>query len=83
MCTVRNYFASTPLIIFLCAGEAEASAMLDACSRLHESPCKWVACDAVLNSVENLVTHLHNVHAQEDKEMPVSITTQVWNECAH
>ncbi|KAJ7228168.1 hypothetical protein GGX14DRAFT_412152 [Mycena pura] len=57
--------------------EAEAAAMLDACSRLHESPCKWVACDAVLNSVENLVTHLLNVHAQEDKELP----TCLWNVC--
>lgn len=46
--------------------------MLEACSRLREMPCKWLACGSVLNSFENLVTHLYEVHAQEDEELAVS-----------
>jgi hypothetical protein len=38
--------------------------MLEACTRMREVPCRWFACTSVLNSLENVVTHLHEVHAQ-------------------
>ncbi|KAJ7098693.1 hypothetical protein B0H15DRAFT_797373 [Mycena belliarum] len=57
--------------------DAEAAAMREACTRLQEMPCKWFACGSLLNSLENLVTHLHEVHAQEDDELP----TCMWDIC--
>ncbi|KAJ7129198.1 hypothetical protein C8R44DRAFT_776141 [Mycena epipterygia] len=57
--------------------EGEAAAMLEACSRLREMPCEWLACGSVLNSFENLVTHLYEVHAQEDEEL----ATCMWDLC--
>ncbi|KAJ6560330.1 hypothetical protein B0H19DRAFT_1147284 [Mycena capillaripes] len=50
--------------------------MLETCSRLRETPCKWFDCGSVLNSLENLVAHLHGVHAQED-----DLATCMWDIC--
>ncbi|KAF7335359.1 hypothetical protein MSAN_02346700 [Mycena sanguinolenta] len=49
--------------------EEEVAAMLEACTRLREVQCEWFSCGAILNSVENLVAHLHEVHAQ-DQDLP-------------
>ncbi|KAJ7167696.1 hypothetical protein C8R46DRAFT_1093854 [Mycena filopes] len=56
--------------------EDEEAAMLETCSRLREVPCKWFACGLVLNSLESLVAHLHEIHAQEDETM-----TCMWDIC--
>ncbi|KAJ7682230.1 hypothetical protein DFH06DRAFT_1160564 [Mycena polygramma] len=47
--------------------EREEAVMLETCTRLREMPCKWFSCGVVLNSLENLVAHLHEVHAHEDE----------------
>ncbi|KAJ6561458.1 hypothetical protein DFH09DRAFT_494055 [Mycena vulgaris] len=52
--------------------------MLEACSRMHEMACMWFACGCVLNSLENLITHLHEVHAQEDDD---ELCTCMWDIC--
>ncbi|KAJ6515354.1 hypothetical protein C8R45DRAFT_956237 [Mycena sanguinolenta] len=57
--------------------DEEAAAMLEACTRLREVQCRWFACGSFLNSVENLVTHLHEIHAQEDQDL----TTCMWDIC--
>ncbi|KAJ7739895.1 hypothetical protein B0H16DRAFT_1568210, partial [Mycena metata] len=56
--------------------EGEAAAMLETCARLREVSCKWFACGAVMNSVESLVAHLHEIHAQEDDAV-----TCMWEIC--
>ncbi|KAJ7707848.1 hypothetical protein B0H14DRAFT_3643484 [Mycena olivaceomarginata] len=57
--------------------EEEQVAMLEACTWMREVPCRWFACTSVLNSLENVVTHLHEVHAQEDMDL----TTCMWDVC--
>ncbi|KAJ7639388.1 hypothetical protein FB45DRAFT_425832 [Roridomyces roridus] len=57
--------------------EEEAAAMLEAFSRIQEVACMWDACEGVLNSFENLITHLHKVHAQETNEH----FTCMWDLC--
>ncbi|KAJ6486460.1 hypothetical protein C8R47DRAFT_1128526 [Mycena vitilis] len=47
--------------------EREQAVMLETCTRLRETPCKWFSCGVVLNSLESLVAHLHEVHAHEDE----------------
>ncbi|KAJ7044854.1 hypothetical protein C8F04DRAFT_1069802 [Mycena alexandri] len=56
--------------------EGEEAAMLETCARLREVSCKWFACGAVLNSVESLVAHLQEIHAQEDDTV-----TCMWDIC--
>ncbi|KAJ7462136.1 hypothetical protein FB451DRAFT_479721 [Mycena latifolia] len=58
--------------------EAEVAAMMEACSRLREMPCRWFACTSVLNSLETLIEHLHEVHAQEDDD---ESSTCMWEIC--
>ncbi|KAJ7802735.1 hypothetical protein B0H14DRAFT_3779799 [Mycena olivaceomarginata] len=57
--------------------EEEQVAMPEACTRMREVPCQWFACTSVLNSLESVVTHLHEVHAQEDMDL----TTCMWDVC--
>ncbi|KAJ7432293.1 hypothetical protein B0H11DRAFT_2126972 [Mycena galericulata] len=57
--------------------QAEATAMLEAFTRIGEVPCKWFECKDVLNSFESLITHLHEVHAQENEEL----STCFWELC--
>lgn len=52
--------------------------MAQTCSRLRQTPCKWFACGSVLNSLEALVAHLHEIHAQED-ELAVSVPHHYWS----
>ncbi|KAJ7771083.1 hypothetical protein DFH07DRAFT_804838 [Mycena maculata] len=51
--------------------------MLEAVTRIGEAPCNWFECREVLNSVESLVVHLSEVHAQGDPDM----LTCMWNLC--
>jgi len=44
--------------------ELEETAFLEACSRLCLRRCHWRSCDAILNSVDNLLRHLF-VHEDE------------------
>ncbi|KAK7062224.1 hypothetical protein R3P38DRAFT_691380 [Favolaschia claudopus] len=57
--------------------EQEEAAMLMTCTRLREVPCKWLVCGSVLNSLENLILHLHELHAQEDEDT----ATCMWDMC--
>ncbi|CAK5275176.1 unnamed protein product [Mycena citricolor] len=56
--------------------EGEAAAMLEACSRGRMVRCRWIACDAMLNCLENAVAHLYE-HAQENPLEP----SCAWNFC--
>ncbi|KAJ7821100.1 hypothetical protein B0H14DRAFT_3146837 [Mycena olivaceomarginata] len=59
----------------------EQVAMLEACTRMREVPCRWFACTSVLNSLENVVTHLHEVHAQEDMDLMVLGAKNMCSDC--
>ncbi|KAJ7831601.1 hypothetical protein B0H14DRAFT_2804456 [Mycena olivaceomarginata] len=56
---------------------AQAAAMLQSVSRIAQVPCRWLACTAVLNSVESLLAHVCEVHAQEHDEP----STCRWDTC--
>lgn len=47
-----------------------------AIARLHESPCLWRGCDAILNSTESLTRHVR-CHAEE-KEDAVCLLATFW-----
>lgn len=38
--------------------QSHQAAVQLSCSRLHESPCRWRGCDAVLNSTDGLIKHV-------------------------
>ncbi|TFK46896.1 hypothetical protein OE88DRAFT_1738950 [Heliocybe sulcata] len=53
----------------------EESAFIEACSRLSVRRCHWESCDAVLNSVDNLLRHLF-LHQDNSGDYVCR-----WNEC--
>jgi hypothetical protein len=55
--------------------------MLEACTRMREVPCRWFVCTSVLNSLKNVVTHLHEVHAQEDMDLTVRGAKNMCSDC--
>ncbi|EPQ58939.1 hypothetical protein GLOTRDRAFT_135943 [Gloeophyllum trabeum ATCC 11539] len=49
-------------------GELEERAFVESASRLCARRCQWRSCDAVLNSVDNLLRHLLVVHLEEESD---------------
>ncbi|KAF9006695.1 hypothetical protein BDQ17DRAFT_302397 [Cyathus striatus] len=61
--------------------ESEREAVRVSCTRLRESPCKWIGCGIVLNSAQGLIVHLKAEH------IPLSSAsspfTCFWKGCGH